>query len=71
MTLWDASSLASQKAVRGALSKDPANTDALLAKAAVHTAKGEAEAADKATMKAIQLKITHLGYAELMSTLSR
>ena len=71
MTLWDASAIASQKAVRGALAKDPANTDALLAKAAVHTAKGESEEATKATMKAAQLGITHIGYAELMSTLSR
>jgi len=71
MTLWDASSIASQKAVRGALAKDPANTDALLAKAAVHAAKGEVEEAQKATIKAAQLGITHIGYAELMSTLSR
>jgi tetratricopeptide (TPR) repeat protein len=71
MTLWDASAIASQKAVRGALAKDPANTNALLAKAAVHTAKGEIEEATKATIKAAQLGITHIGYAELMSTLSR
>jgi len=71
MTLWDASSIATQKAVRGALAKNPANTDALLAKAAVHTAKGETEEAEKATVRAAQLKITHIGYAELMSPLSR
>ena len=71
MTLWDASTIDSQKAVRGALAKDPANTDALLAKAAIHTAKGEIDEAQKATMKAAQLKITHIGYAELMSSLER
>ena len=71
MSLWDASSVATQKAVRGALSKQPNNKDALLAKAAVESAKGDQVAADELTLKAAQLGIDHIGYATLLTTLGQ
>jgi tetratricopeptide (TPR) repeat protein len=71
MSLWDASAIATQKAVRGALTKDPNNKDALLAKAAVATAKGDQSAANELTLKAAQLGVDHIGYAKLLTELGQ
>lgn len=71
LSLWDASAIATQKAVRGALTKDPNNKDALLAKAAVATAKGDQAAANELTLKAAQLGVDHIGYAKLLTELGQ
>jgi tetratricopeptide (TPR) repeat protein len=71
MSLWDASAIATQKAIRGALNKDPNNKDALLAKAAVATAKGDQSAANELTLKAAQLGVDHIGYAKLLTELGQ
>lgn len=71
LSMWDASAISTQKAVRGALAKNPNNKDALLAKAAVQSAKGDEAAAQELTLKAAQLGVQHIGYATLLSTLSQ
>lgn len=71
MSMWDASAISTQKAVRGALAKNPNNKDALLAKAAVQSAKGDEAAAKELTLKAAQLGVQHIGYATLLTTLTQ